>query len=49
MTPNVLNTAINHCRLIIGEESTTTDSKINDAINKVKLLYNSGEIDEIRL
>ncbi len=49
MTPEILNQAVRHCRLIIGEESTTTDAKIDQAIEMVKNLLGAENIDTIRL
>lgn len=49
MTPEILNQAVRHCRLIIGEESTTTDAKIDQAIEMVKNLLGAKNIDTIRL
>lgn len=49
MTPEILNQAVRHCRLIIGEESTTTDAKIDQAIEMVKHLLGAENIDTIRL
>ena len=49
MTPEILNQAVRHCRLIIGEESTTTDAKIDQAIEMVKNLLGAENIDAIRL
>lgn len=49
MTPEFLNKAVRHCRLIIGEEATTTDAKIDQAIEKVKILLGAENIDTIRL
>lgn len=49
MTPEILNQAVRHCRLIIGEESTTTDAKIDQAIEMVKNLLGADNIDTIRL
>ena len=49
MTPEILNQAVRHCRLIIGEESTTTDAKIDHAIEMVKNLLGAENIDTIRL
>ena len=49
MTPEILNQAVRHCRLIIGEESTTTDAKIDQAIEMVKILLGAENIDAIRL
>ncbi|MBQ2351118.1 MAG: Z1 domain-containing protein, partial [Bacteroidales bacterium] len=43
------NQAVRHCRLIIGEESTTTDAKIDQAIEMVKNLLGAENIDTIRL
>lgn len=49
MTSEILNQAVRHCRLIIGEESTTTDAKIDQAIEMVKNLLGAENIDTIRL
>ena len=49
MTPEILNKAVRHCRLIIGEETTTTDAKIDQAIAMVKNLLGADNIDAIRL
>lgn len=49
MTPEILNQAVRHCRLIIGEETTTTDAKIDQAIVMVKTLLGADNIDAIRL
>lgn len=49
MTPEILNQAVRHCRLIIGEESTTTDAKIDQAIEMVKNLLGAENIDTTRL
>ena len=49
MTPEILNQAVRHCRLIIGEETTTTDAKIDRAIEMVKNLLGAENIDTIRL
>lgn len=49
MTPEILNKAVRHCRLIIGEEATTTDAKIDQAIAMVKTLLGTESIDAIRL
>ena len=49
MTPEILNQAVRHCRLIIGEEATTTDVKIDQAIAMVKTLLGTENIDAIRL
>lgn len=49
MTPEILNQAVRHCRLIIGEESTTTDAKIDQAIEMVKNLLGAENIDITRL
>lgn len=49
MTPEILNQAVRHCRLIIGEEATTTDEKIDQAIAMVKILLGADNIDAIRL
>lgn len=51
MTPEILNQAVGHCRLIIGEETTTTDAKIDQAIGMVQTFFRaqSIEIDAIRL
>ena len=49
MTPEILNQTVRHCRLIIGEESTTTDAKIDQAIEMVKILLGAENIDAIRL
>lgn len=49
MTPEILNKAVRHCRLIIGEETTTTDATIDQAIARVKILLGTENIDAIRL
>lgn len=49
MITDVLNKAVRHCRLIIGEESTTTDAKIDEAIEMVKVLLGAENIDSIHL
>ncbi|MBR2260210.1 MAG: Z1 domain-containing protein [Paludibacteraceae bacterium] len=45
----MLNQAVRICRIRIGEISTTTDAKINNAINEVKALFGANNIDAIRL
>jgi hypothetical protein len=42
---NNLKQIIAHCRLLIGEKTLTTDTEINSAISKVKILY--PDIDEV--
>lgn len=50
MTPEILNKAVRHCMIIIGEEATTTDAKIDQAIEDVRnYLLRTEEIDTIRL
>ena len=49
MTPEILNQAVRHCRLIIGENATTTDTKIDQAIVMVKNLLGTENIDSTRL
>ncbi len=49
MTPEILNQAVRHCRLIIGEEASTTDVKIDQAIAMVTPLFGAENIDTIRL
>ena len=39
MTPEILYKAVRICRTLIGEESTTTDEKIDNAIEMVKKMY----------
>lgn len=50
MTQETLNKAVRHCRLIIGEQATTTDAQIDQAIEDVRnYLLRTEEIDTIRL
>lgn len=49
MTPEILNKAVRICRILIGEMPSTTDEKIDNAINEVKTLFKSENIDAIRL
>jgi len=49
MTPETLNQAVRHCRLLIGEEASTTDEKIDGAIEMVKNLLGADNIDAVRL
>lgn len=49
MTPDILNQAVRICRIRIGEKNTATDEEIDCAINDVKSLFGSDNIDAIRL
>lgn len=49
MTPEILYKAVRICRTLIGEESTTTDEKIDNAIEMVKKMLGEENIDSIRL
>ena len=49
MTPEILNQAVRHCRLILGEEATTTDEKIDSAIVMVQSMLGADNIDTVQL
>ena len=49
MTPEILNQAVRICRIRIGEMPTTTDEKIDNAINEIKNLFGPDNIDSVRL
>lgn len=49
MTQEILNKAVRICRILIGEMHSTTDEKIDNAINEVMTMFGADNIDAIRL